>query len=141
MSNLSDIMGGIQTVLTNGITGINAHQYLPDVVNELPTILIMPDGELDPELFFGGNSFKFRFRLVCLLVSGDSKEGFAQLMDYIDPTTANKSVVKAIRTDPTLNGKADTSGIVSIVNIGRREYGNGSFYGFDAILEGIKSVA
>ena len=141
MSNLSDIMGGIQTVLTNGITDVMAHQYLPDAVNHFPAVLIVPDGIFDPELAFGGNSFRFRFRLICLIVSEDSKEGFAQLMDYIDPTTANKSVIKAIRDAPTLDGKADTAGVVAIENIGRRVYGNGTFYGFDAILEGIKSVA
>ena len=134
-------MGGIETVLETNVTGLKAYKYLPDSVNHPLACLIIPDGVFDPEQAFGGNSFKFRFRLKVLLVSGDPESGFNQLTEMMDPTTTDKSIIKAIRTDPTLNGKADTSGIIAIENYGRMDLGNGQFFGFDAILEGYKTVA
>ena len=138
MSNLSDIMGGIETTLEGNVTGLKCYKYLPATLNHFPATIIIPDGlVLDPEQAFGGNSFQFSFRLRTFISSNDEETGWTQLVEMMDPTTANKSIIKAIRTDPGLNGKADTSGITRLENVRHDEAG----FSFDAILEGYKSVA
>ena len=139
MSNWGDAIEGLKTVLQNGITGLQVYTYPTDSVQHVPAAVVLPD-RMDPERAFGGNTFEGRLRITFLIASGDSAEGFLQLYDYIDPTVANKSVIKAIRDDPTLNGKVDSSRVDVIENIGRRDIGGG-FFGFDLILEFIKSVA
>ena len=76
-----------------------------------------------------------------VIASGKDENGWAQLWDFVDPTTTNKSVIKAIEDNRGLDGKVDDSEITSIENIGRRELGGGFQFGFDAILHYIKSVA
>ena len=47
----------------------------------------------------------------------------------------------AVRADRTLDGKVDDADVVRIENIGRRELWGGFYFGFDAIVEFIKTVA
>ena len=140
MSNYGDLIGGLATVLRNGITGVHVYETPPDAVNEFPACIIIPE-PMDPRMEIVDNSFLANFRVITLVAAGESSEAWAQLWDYLDPTLANKSVVKAIRTDPTLNGKADTSDVTRIENIGRREIGGGFPMGFDALVEAVKTVA
>ena len=140
MSNYSDIFTGLKTVLEANVTGLKAYEHPPESVNSFPAAILLPD-PIDVRLFFGGNSFEAKIRIVTLVSAGDSPEGWAQLMDYIDPTTTNKSIVKAVRTDPKLDGKVDSSEIYLIDNIGRREWFGGYYFGFDAHLEVSKTVA
>lgn len=140
MSGFSDVMDGLATVLTNGITGLQVYKGAPDAIHSFPAACLLPK-EIDPRLAFSGNSFSGDIRIVMLICSGKDENGWAQLWDYIDPTVANKSVIKAIETDRSLNGKADDSEITLIENIGRREVGGGFQFGFDAVLHFIKSVA
>ena len=140
MSNYSDLADGLVTGLKNGTT--NRHAYNPpvDSFNGSPAAVGLPEA-VDPEIAFGGNSMIVNFRVLVFLSSADSAEGFRQLYDYIDPTTANKSVIKAVRDAPTLDGKADSAGVTRIENIGRRQVGGGFYFGFDALVEVIKTVA
>ncbi len=140
MSNYGDILAGLKTVLQNNITGLKVYDYPVDSIHQYPSAVILPE-PIDTEIALQGNSVTFNLRVVFLICSGEASEGFLQLYDYIDPTVANKSVVKAVRADRTLNGKADDSDVVRIEKIGRREVGGGAQYGFDAIVEVIKSVA
>ena len=138
MGNLSDIMGGIKTVLEANVTDLKVHKYLPGRVNHYPSTLLIPDGlVLDPEQAFGGTSFKFEFRLRTFVSSNDDETGWTQLVEMMDPSVANKSIIKAIRVDPTLDGKADSAGILRLENVQHSDLG----FSFDAILEGYKSVA
>lgn len=140
MSNFSDIAGGISTVLKANVTGLQAGKYPTETVNHFPVTLILPEA-FDPRWAFGGNTMATRWRLVTLVVSGDAPEGWAELYDMIDATAANTSIIKALRDNPTLNNTVDTSEVVAIENIGRRQFGGGSYFGFDVVLEAIKSVA
>ena len=140
MSAYRDIAEGLKTVLENNIPGLKAFAYPPDSINSFPAAAILPD-PIDTEIAFEGNTFTCRFRIVFLVTSGDSAEGFLKLYDYIDPTEANKSVIKAVRTDPTLGAKADDSDVIRIETIGRRELWGGWYFGFDAIIEVVKTVA
>lgn len=135
-----NIADGIVTVIQTGITNAKGFPYPPDSVNHFPAAIILPE-PVDTEIAFGGNTFTANFRIVFLVASGDVAEGFIQLYDYLDPVEAGKSLIKAIRDDKTLNGKADSSDIVRIENIGRRELWGGFYFGFDAILEVIKTLA
>lgn len=139
MSNFGDLAAGLKTVLTNGVTGLAVYDYPPDNVHQFPAAVILPES-LDPEIAFKGNTFTATFRVVFLLSKGDTPEGFLALYDHIDPTLTNKGLIAAVRADPTLNGKADDAGVTRIENIGRRELWGGWYFGFDALVEAIKSV-
>mgnify|MGYP001607420649 CR=1 FL=1 len=145
MSNLTDILEGIETILKDNVTGAKAYPYPPDAVNHTPAVLILPTEEPfeDPEQAFGGNTFKLTVLLTVLVASGDPESGWKQLMNMLDPTAAGTSVIKALRDNPTLNSTADSSGVTAVRNVGRKLYGEPptSFFGADLVLEVYKSVA
>lgn len=140
MSAYGDIVAGLVTVLEANITGLKAYDYPVDSVNHFPAAVITPD-PLDMEIVFGGNTFTATLRVVFLVSSGDDAVGFRALWDHIDPVETSKSVNKAVDTDRTLNGKADDSNVTRIENIGRRELWGGFYFGFDALVEVVKSLA
>jgi len=140
MSNYSDIFTGLKTILEANVTGLKSHEHPPDHVNHFPSAIPIPDA-FEPEMAFGGNTFDARIRIIVLVSSAESSVGWAALMDMIDPTTANKSIIKAIRDNRTLDSKVDSSRIVSVENIGRRELWGGFYFGFDVVIEAIKAVA
>ena len=139
-SNFADMAAGLATVLRNNITGATVAEYPADSVGGMPFFVVLPE-RVDYLLQIGGNTFEARFRVVVLLASGDDASGFIQLYDYIDPTFAGKGFRQAVDADRTLNGKADSSQVEYIENIGRRELFGGWYFGFDAIVTAIKSVA
>ena len=140
MSGLSDVFDGLKTTLQAGIADLQVFKGAPDGINSWPAAVLLPM-PIDPRVAFTGNSFTGDIKIIVLISSGKDDEGWTQLWDYIDPTTATKSVIKAIETDRSLNGKVDDSEIILIDNIGRREIGGGFQFGFDATLRYIKSVA
>lgn len=140
MSNYSDLAGGISTILEANVTGLQAEKYPPESVNHFPTTLILPDA-FDPRWAYAGNTMNTRWRLVTLVAQGDAPEGWKKLYDMIDVTAANTSIIKALRDNPSLNSIADTSAVVLVENIGRRQFGGGNYFGFDLLLEAIKTVA
>ena len=140
MSTYSDIAGGISTVLEANVTGLQAEKYPPEAVNHFPTTLIIPE-TFDPSWAFGGNTMATKWRLITLVAAGDAPEGWTELYNMIDVTNASTSIIKALRDNPTLDGKVDTSEAMMVENIGRRQFGGGNYFGFDIILEAIKSVA
>ena len=140
MSAYRDIADGLATVLQNNIINLKAFAYPPDTVNHFPAAVVLPEA-IDTEIAFEGNTFEAELRVIFLVSSGDVAEGFIQLYDHIDPTESNKSLIAAVRADTTLNGKCDDSGVIRIENIGRRELWGAYYFGFDAIIRFIKSVA
>lgn len=141
MSNYSDIFGGIKNKLEANVTNLKVMEHPPESVNHFPAVLITPE-PMDPTIAFGGNSFEADFRLTVLVSSADSPSGWTQLFDMIDPTTANRSIIKALKDNKTLNGKVDDSMVSMVENIGRRQwFGGGFYFGFDVVLKVVKSVA
>lgn len=140
MSAYSDIVAGLQKVLQDNITDLKAYDYPADSVSSFPAAVILPE-PLDLELTIGANNLTCDFRVVFLIAGGDDALGFRALYDYIDPAAANTSVKKAVDTDRTLNAKADDAHVVRIENIGRREVWGGFYFGFDAIVQVVKSLA
>ena len=141
-SNYRNIADGLVTVLEATITNLKAFAFPPDVVNHFPAAVVLPQA-IDVEIAFGGNSFEADLRVVFLVASGDTPSGFQALYDHIDPTETGKSLVAAIRTalGKTLNNTVDSCDVTRIENIGRRELWGAYYFGFDAILHFIKSVA
>lgn len=139
MSGLSDVFDGLETTLKAGISDLQVHKGEPATVNHYPAAvcMLMP---FDPRLALSGNGWMGEIRILMVIASGDAANGWAQLWDYIDPTTATKSVIKAIETDRDLNSKVDDSEITMIENIGMRDLGGIRVFGFDAVLRFIKSV-
>lgn len=140
MSAYGDIVAGLVTVLEANITGLKAYDYPVDSVSQFPAAIILQD-PLDMEVALGGNAFTTTFRVVFLLSGGDDAIGFRALWDHIDPVEASKSVNKAVDADRTLNGKADDASVTRIENIGRRELWGGFYFGFDALVDVVKTLA
>ncbi len=140
MSNYRDIAVGLGMVLKAGVKGLHVYDTPPDSINEFPAAIILPES-LDPTLAFAGNSFSATLRVVYLTASGDAPSGWRDLYDAIDPTATDTSVIAAVRADPTLDGKADSSEVTEVVNVGRRELWGGSYYGADFVVGFIKTVA
>jgi len=141
MSNFSDIVAGLKTVLETNISGLKAFDYPTDSVNSFPCAVILPTNVIDYEVVIGANTFESELRVVLLVASGDDADGFRKLWDFIDPTDATNSVRRAVRVDRTLNGKADDADVSRAENIGRRELWGGFYFGADFIVPFIKSVA
>ena len=142
MSGFSDIFAGLKTVLTNssGVSKSNVHMGAPDAINDYPAIALIPES-FDMVVAFAGNSFEGDIRAKVFIKSGDDEEGWRQLWDYIDPTQASTSLVRAIRADRSLDGKVDGAEVMRIENISRSEIGGGFLFTFDAIIHVIKAVA
>ena len=140
MSTYSDAAAGLRKVLQDNITGLVAYDHPADSVSSFPAAVILPEA-IDLLVAIRGNSYEASFRVVFLISSADDDAGFKSLYDYIDPAEASKSVKKAVDTDNTLDGKVDSSQVRRIENIGRRELGGGFYFGFDAIVDFIKTVA
>jgi hypothetical protein len=138
VSDYGDIVLGIVTRLET-VPGMKAFDYPADSVNHFPSAVVLPD-ELDPELAFDGNDIDASFIVTVLLSSGTDFHGFRSIYEYMDPTHTN-SVIKALRADPTLNGKADTSRVGLVTEIGRRELWGGWYFAFDIALEATKTIA
>ena len=143
MSNLSDILGGIETLLETQVPGLKVYKYPPDSINHSAACLILPiDTPFeDAELAIGGNAFRLNVVLTVLVASGDPESGWAQLIEMIDPTVANTSVIRGLRADATLSGKADGSAVTAVRNIGRRTYNEQPFFGADIYMRVWKQVA
>ena len=141
MSNFSDIFAGLKTVLTgaSGVSKANVHMGAPDAINDYPAIALIP-GDFDMVRAFSGNSFEGDVLVKVWLKSGDDEDGWRQLWDYIDPTAASNSLVRAIRSDRSLDGKVDGAEVLRIENIRRDTVGGGFLFTFDAIVHVIKSV-
>lgn len=139
-SNYASIMQGIVTVLEANVTNLKAYDYQPDSINAFPAAVCVaePINYLEA---FAGNTFTGQVRLVVLVASGDDVQGFRTLYDHIDPTASSLSVRAAIEADRSLNNTVDDSQVVRAENIGRRVINEQSYFGFDAILEFVKTVA
>ena len=138
-SNFRNIADGLVTVLEANITNLKAFPFPPASINHFPAAVVVPE-PVDTEVAFGGNSFEADFRVIFLVSSGDDFSGAQALYDHLDPTQANMSLVKAVRTDRTLNATVDDADVTRIENIGRRELWGAYYFGFDALIHFIKSV-
>lgn len=140
MSNFSDIAAGIVTVLEGQISGLKGYDYLPHSINTFPAAVVVP-GPVDYAVLIGGNTFETEITIKVLVASGDDAIGSRMLWDFIDPTDTTRSIRRAIRTDRTLNGKADDSDVDRCENIGWQELPGGRYYAADFILSVIKTVS
>jgi len=143
LSDYSDAAAGLKTVIAAGMSGFASAQVYDHpmpTVNAFPAFVILPESE-DPEIAFGGNSFQGSFRVIVLVCSADDVTGFTDLYDIIDPTESTKSIIAAVRADPTLDGKVDDARIDRVENAGMRQLWGGNFFGADVVVDFVKSVA
>ena len=139
MSNLSDVLGGIKTVIETNVSDIKVFDYPVDSVSVTPSVILVPRS-VDYQLAFGGNSFSMEIAAIVLVSSVDDAAGFAKLYDHVDPTDTSSSIKRALEQDPTLDGKADDSSVMRAEGIGRKSLGGGNYFGFDLIIWVIKTV-
>jgi len=138
MSNYSDAAAGLKTVIEANISNFIVYDY-PEDKPVPPCVVILP-GDVDYQQAMAGDTFRAEFRLVVLVASADDRSGWLRLYDMIDPTDTGSSIKRAIGVDPSLDGKVDSSQVLRMENAGRREINNGFFYGFDLIVDFIKTA-
>ena len=141
MSGLSDIFDGIETALKTGIPGVQVYKGAPDAINSYPAAVIDLDDSIDPLIAFNGNTFRLLFRISLYISSGKDENGWRQLWDYMDPTVVDTSVIKALRDNRSLDGKADDSQIIKLDRRRRDVVGGGFLFAFDTVLDVVKTVA
>ena len=138
MSDLSDVVEGCATVI-QAISGLNVYDHSP--MGVVPPAAFVTIDEVDYRIAMQGNSFTGILRVVIGVVSGGSTESAQKtLYDYLSPT-GSRSVVKAIRDDPTLNSKVDDSDVESIENVRRDDMEGGSWEMGDVLVTFVKTVA
>jgi hypothetical protein len=140
MSAYRSAAAGLASVLDSGVATLTVFDKPVDSVGSFPAAIILPE-PVNYEIVFGGNTFEAGFRVVVLLGGFEEQTGFDELYDMLDPTESNKSIVRAIRADPTLNGTVDDTQIMQAENIGRRELFGGFYFGFDLIVNALVTVA
>ena len=136
MSRYADIAEVIADILEANVTGLQADTFPPEAVNHFPTTLVQPE-PFDPRFAFGGNILPSRWRLTTLLYSGDAPSGWGQLAGFVDATAASNSILAALRSDPTLDGVVDTSEVVGLESISRKQIGASQYFGFDVLFDAI----
>ncbi len=140
MSDLSDIIDGAVTTLENNVDGLKGYNYLPNQIHQFPAAVIQIE-PIDLEIAFSGNTIEGVLRVTVFFGSGDMSEAFIAMYDGLDPTETNKSIVAALRADPTLNSSVDSSDPQAAENIGRREGIDAIYAGFDILVPFIKTIA
>ncbi len=141
MSDISDVVNGLVTVLTANITGLHAFNHEPDVINEYPAAVVQIEEPIDIAVVFGGNTIEGDLRVTVLTASSVSEEATLAAYALMSPTGANVSLIAAVRADRTLNGSVDDAQVMTIETIGRRVINEAIFTGFDAVVHFIKSIA
>jgi len=140
VSNLSDMLNGLVTVLEANVTGLKVYDHPPDSVNTFPAAILLPQ-DIDYVLALAGNSFDFNVDLWLLVSSGDDDRAFALLYDHMDPTATGTSIKAAIEVDRTLNGTVDDAQLVACRNVGRADEWGGWYSGARFIIRMLKKVA
>lgn len=141
MSDISDVVNGLVTVLTANIAGLHAFNHEPDAINEFPAAVVTIDDPIDVEVVFGGNTIEGNLRVMVFTNSGVSEEATVAAYALMSPTGVNVSLIAAVRTDRTLDGAVDDSDVTVIEAIGRRVLNDAIFTGFDAVVHFIKSIS
>ncbi len=141
MSDISDVVNGLVTVLTNNIEGMHAFNHEPDVINEFPAAVVTIDDPIDVEVVFGSNTIEGDMRVMVFTNSGVSEEATLAAYALMSPTGANVSLIAAVRADRTLDGAVDDCDVTVIEAIGRRVVNDALFTGFDAVIHFIKSIS
>ena len=140
MSAFDDAINGLETVLAANITGLHVYNHPPQAVNQFPAAIILVD-PFDPRVAFGGHTLEVNLRVVMLFGKGDSEQAFQQMYHSLDPTETNRSIVKAVEADRTLNSTVDDAVVKSLENMGLRELSQGQFAGFDAVVGFLQTIA
>ena len=137
MSGFKDMAAGLKTRLET-VVGLMVYDHPPDVVNSFPAAIILPE-PLDPEMVLDDSFWTARFRAVFLVASGEDSAGFSSLYSLLKPG-ASAGPIQAIRQGRTLGGAADDCDAVAVENIGRRELWGNLYFGFDLVVEALKST-
>ena len=111
MSNLSDVKGGIKTVVEAAITDLRVYSYPDDGALEYPCLVIQPTGELEYATTIDAGTLETTLTATLYLQHGQSDKGWEEVDKY--RSFGSGSIKAAIETDRTLNGTADDSFVMS----------------------------
>jgi|TARA_Y100000310_G_C20505672_1_gene726294 hypothetical protein len=139
MSDFSDIRDGWVTIIRAAMpNGFNVYGHAP-FGGQSPCAWIMFD-EVDYRIAFQSNSIETDMRITVSLSSGEENSGWLQLDNYLSPT-GSESVVKAMRDDPTWNGKIDDSVVLTAENFRNDEDDGGQWFRADILVSIVKTIA
>ena len=119
------------------IPGLRVLEHPPDAVHELPAAVVSLDSR-GASRTLGGGGFEGRMRVTLLVSSASSREAYAALDGFIDPSGPH-SVEAAIDGDNTWGGAVDDGRLASVENVGARKLRGGSYVGADLVVKFGKS--
>ena len=104
--DMLEIGDGLKTLLKT-IQGLRVYaiKELPDSIGQFPTAIILP-GETAYVTTLSSNDCDYNFRVIILFSKQDTPSAISKMLPYI-AVSGDKSVVAAIHSDRTLDGKAD----------------------------------
>src|SRR3990167_10590428 len=110
MSDLSDLRDGIQTVVETAISGLRVYAYPTEGQLEFPCLVLdtVPEVRYGEEI--GGNTLVAEITATLYAFAAGMDQAWATMDGYRSPTGAT-SIRAAIRTDRTLDGKADDADV------------------------------
>ena len=132
---MESIGTGIKSTINISGLRVYASNELPDSVNELPALLILPSGVRYKQTFGDSTATSiYSFRLIIVLSRADTPSAFNAILDYAEQT-GDKSIVAKVAADRTLSGSCDTSWVSDNLGIGSTKWGNTSYLTTEFLLE------
>ena len=119
------------------VPGLRVLEHPPEAVHELPAAVVSLHSR-DASRTLGGGGFEGRMRVTLLVSSASTREAYAALDRFIDPT-GPQSVEAAVDGDNTWGGAVDDGRLTSVENVGARKLWGGSYVGADFVLKFVKS--
>ena len=135
---IKDAKDGLGTLLST-ISGLRVLDYPADSISEFPAVVALFESR-DAVETLGGSSFTGKIKVILLVASANTKEGYDTLDEFMAPLGAN-SVEAAVDADNTWNAKVDDGRLVSVDNVGLRKLWGGYYIGADFHFRFVKSVA
>ena len=137
-NEIRDAKDGLGTLLST-ISGLRVLDYPAGSVNEFPAAVVLLESR-DAERTLGGSSFAGRIKVVLLVSSADTKQGYDTLDTYMDPL-GTTSIEAAVDGDNTWGGNVDDGRLVSVDNVGLRKLWGGHYVAADFHFRFVKGVS
>lgn len=129
--NIDDVLSGLAATLDASIKDTTCHATVPDKLTP-PCIVCTIEGITYATTFEGEMVAALGATVVARRV--DARAGQAKLHQYAE-LTGDKSIVAAIKADPTLDGTVDSAVVLSATPPGTVSVGGVDYIGMQFVLE------
>ena len=130
-NEIGDAKAGLRARLET-IPGLRVLDHPPEAVHELPAAVVSLHSR-EASRTLGGGGFEGRMRVTVLVSSASTREAYAALDRFIDPS-GPQSVEAAVNGDTTWGGAVDDGRLTSVENVGARKLWGGSYVAADFVF-------